>query len=180
MPIPQHPIASAQDHETGLDGNWEYCIPCLSFSAGLETPGELIWNRTESAPIGLYWLSDDPFTHGRWVVVSVRSEAAQWAQTHGFIGKDWPMIKHIAGVSGDEICRHGTTISINNIAVAKALTASHSGLELPVWRGCQMLNDGEVFLLNPNPKSLDGRYFGVTKVGDLDGVAMLLFEGRSE
>ena len=27
----------------------------------------LIWNRTGSAPKGLYWLSGDPFTKGRWV-----------------------------------------------------------------------------------------------------------------
>lgn len=154
-------------------------LACLS--ALVWKPQErLIWNRTESAPIGLYWLSDDPFTHGRWVVVSARSEAAQWAQTHGFIGKDWPMIKQIAGVPGDEICRHGTTISINSIAVANALTASHSSLELPVWQGCQMLNDDEVFLLNPHPKSLDGRYFGATKTSDLDGVVSLLIESHGE
>ncbi|MCR9224177.1 MAG: S26 family signal peptidase [Hyphomonas sp.] len=154
-------------------------LACLS-ALVWEPQERLIWNRTESAPVGLYWLSDDPFTHGRWVVVSARSKAAQWAQTHGFIGKDWPMIKQIAGVSGDEICRHGTTISINSIAVAKALTVSHSSLELPVWKGCQTLNEGEVFLLNSHPRSLDGRYFGVTKVSDLDGVAIRLFEGRSE
>ncbi|MGC6499866.1 MAG: S26 family signal peptidase [Henriciella sp.] len=154
-------------------------LTCLS--ALVWKPQErLFWNRTESAPAGLYWLSDDPFTHGRWVVVSARSEAADWAQTHGLIGKDWPMIKQIAGVSGDEICRHGTTISINDIVVAKVLTASHSGLKLPVWQGCQMLNDGEVFLLNSHPRSLDGRYFGVTKTSDLEGVAILLFESRSE
>ena len=154
-------------------------LACLS-ALVWNPQARLIWNRTESAPVGLYWLSDDPFTHGRWVVVSARSEAAQWSQTHGFIGKDWPMIKQIAGVPGDEICRHGTTISINSIAVANALTSSHSSLELPVWQGCPMLNDDEVFLLNPHQKSLDGRYFGATKTSDLDGVVTLLFESCGE
>ena len=46
----------------------------------------LIWNRTGSAPQGLYWLSDEPFTPGRWVVVSARSDEAQWVEDHGF---DW-------------------------------------------------------------------------------------------
>ena len=36
----------------------------------------LIWNRTGSAPKGLYRLSGDPFTPGRWVAVSAESEAA--------------------------------------------------------------------------------------------------------
>ena len=62
----------------------------------------LIWNRTGSAPEGLYWLSDEPFNKGRWVVVSARSGAAQWAERQGFIGRDWVLLKQVAGVPGDQ------------------------------------------------------------------------------
>jgi type IV secretory pathway protease TraF len=31
----------------------------------------------------------------------------------------------------------------------------------PAWQGCDLLRDGEVFLMNRDePASLDGRYFG--------------------
>ena len=137
----------------------------------------LIWNRTASAPVGIYWLSDAPFTPGRWVVVSARSDAAQWAQAYGFVGRDWPMIKQVSGVVGDEICRHGTQISINGTLVAEALAQDTLDRSLPIWQGCHTLKDSEVFLLNPHSRSLDGRYFGVTKTSVLDGVATLLLEG---
>ena len=138
----------------------------------------LIWNRTESAPVGLYWRSDGPFTLTRWAVVSARSKAAIWASAHGFTGPNWLLLKRIRGLPGDEICRESQTIMINQIPVAEALLEAQGGLELPRWQGCHVLQKGEVFLLNDHPRSLDGRYFGVMKDSDLDGAALLLWEQR--
>jgi conjugative transfer signal peptidase TraF len=131
----------------------------------------LIWNRTGSAPQGLYWLSDEPFTPGRWVVVSARSDEAQWAEDHGFVGRNWPLLKQIAGLPGDEICRSGVEVSINGKPVAMARERDSMGRALPVWQGCVLLDEGQVFLLAPHPNSLDGRYFGAMQRSDLVGVA---------
>ena len=131
----------------------------------------LIWNRTGSAPQGLYWLSDEPFTPGRWVVVSARSAEAQWAEDHGFVGRNWPLLKQIAGLPGDEICRSGAEVSINGKPVAMARERDSMGRALPVWQGCVLLDEEQVFLLAPHPDSLDGRYFGVLQRSDLVGVA---------
>ena len=131
----------------------------------------LIWNRTGSAPQGLYWLSDEPFTPGRWVVVSARSAEAQWAQTQGFVGRNWPLLKQIAGLPGDEICRSGAEVSINGKPVAMARERDSMGRALPVWQGCVLLDEEQVFLLAPHPDSLDGRYFGAMQRSDLVGVA---------
>lgn len=149
----------------------------LVLFGGLFDPEDhLIWNRTGSAPEGLYWRSNDPFTRGRWVIVSASSADAQWAEQQGFVGKDWPLLKRIAGTVGDEICRHGQTISINGDAVASAHLVDSSGRKLPDWQGCVRLSETEVFLLNAHPESLDGRYFGAMKLEDLDGVAIPLFQ----
>lgn len=155
------------------------------FSAGLvffglvfDPADRLIWNRTASAPTGLYWLSDAPFTLGRWVVVSSQSAEAKWAQGRGYVGKDWPLLKQIAGVPGDEICRAGRDVFINNETVAIALSVNSAGRSLPVWDGCVRLKSDEVFLLTPHPASLDGRYFGPVKQQDLDGVAIPVFRVR--
>ena len=131
----------------------------------------LIWNRTGSAPQGLYWLSDEPFTPGRWVVVSARSDEAQWAEEHGFVGRNWPLLKQIAGLPGDEICRSSAEVSINGKPVAMARERDSMGRALPVWQGCVLLDEGQVFLLGPHPDSLDGRYFGAMQRSDLVGVA---------
>lgn len=137
---------------------------------------KLIWNRTSSAPEGLYWLSDAPFTSGRWGVISARSGEAEWAVARGFVGRDWPLIKQVAAMPGDEVCRYGELVSVNGKDVAVALSVDHLDRELPVWSGCFVLKDTEVFLLNPHPRSLDGRYFGPTKREDLDGVGILLWK----
>ena len=131
----------------------------------------LIWNRTGSAPQGLYWLSDEPFPPGRWVVVSARSAEAQWAEDHGFVGRNWPLLKQIAGFPGDEICRSGVDVSINGRPVARARERDSMGRALPVWQGCVLLDEEQVFLLAPHPDSLDGRYFGAMQRSDLVGVA---------
>ena len=146
----------------------------LVFGWVLDPLDRLIWNRTASAPTGLYWLSDDPFTHGRWVVVSGQSDIAEWAETRGYVGKDWPLLKQIAGMSGDEICRMDDEIRINSEPVAIAKTVDSSDRMLPVWEGCSVLQSDEVFLLTAHPASLDGRYFGPIKQSDLDGAAIPL------
>jgi len=149
-------------------------LSAVLFSVVSPLPERLIWNRTGSVPEGLYWLSDEPFTKGAWVVVSARSAEAQWAELHGFVGKDWPLLKRVAGVSGDEICRDGVTVLINGMPSGEALIESENGLLLPAWSGCRRVEDGEIFLMNAHPKSLDGRYFGITSARDLEGSAILL------
>ncbi len=131
----------------------------------------LIWDRTGSAPEGLYWPSDEPFTKGRWVVVSARSEAAQWAEDHGFVGRDWSLLKQIAGVPGYEICRNGGEVSVNGAQIAHAREVDSGGRALPVWQSCIRLSADQFFLLTPRLDSLDRRYFGAMERGDLVGVA---------
>lgn len=141
----------------------------------LQSSDWLIWNRTGSAPKGLYRLSGDAFTPGRWVAVSAESEAAKWAASHGFVGDEWPLIKQIAALPGAEICRENLDIFIDGKPIAKALPRDAGGRDMPAWSGCFVLREDELFLLNTHPRSLDGRYFGATKREDVDGVAVLLF-----
>lgn len=132
-------------------------------------PERLIWNRSGSLPEGLYWQSDTAFGRGDIVAVSAGSEAAQWSASRGFTGRNWPLLKQVAGVPGDEICRKGAEIFINGEWAGAALSSAQNGVVLPVWTGCRSLTEGKVLLMNPHPRSLDGRYFGVTAVSDIDG-----------
>lgn len=152
-------------------------LSAIGFSVVSAAPERLIWNRTGSVPTGLYWLSDEPFTKGGWVVVSARSAEAQWAHLHGVVGRDWPLLKRVAGVFGDEICRDGATVLINGMPSGVALNAAANGVPLPSWNGCRRVEDGQIFLMNAHPSSLDGRYFGITSVRDIEGSAILLLRG---
>lgn len=148
------------------------------FGAAFKPQDRLIWNRTGSAPQGLYWLSDEPFTLGRWVVVSSHSVDAQWAEDHGFVGRNWPLLKQIAGLPGDEICRTDMQILINGTIAGDARLQDSFGRDLPSWQGCVVLGEDQLFLMTAHPDSLDGRYFGPAEIHDLDGVAHLILHWR--
>jgi len=134
-----------------------------------------LWNRTESAPKGLYRLSDGALTLNAWAVVSADAPSAEWIQTRGYLPPDWPIIKRVRGLFGDKICRENHSIAINGELVATALKADSTGQNLPAWQGCFTVKADEVFLLNDHPRSLDGRYFGVTKTEDVRGSAVLIW-----
>jgi len=148
------------------------------FGAVFTPQDRLIWNRTDSAPQGLYWLSDEPFTKGSWVVVSASSAEAQWAEDHGFVGRNWPLLKQIAGLPGDEVCRDDTRILITGRVAGDARLRDSSGRDLPSWEGCVVLGQDQLFLMNAHPDSLDGRYLGPVEIHDLDGVARLILEWK--
>jgi conjugative transfer signal peptidase TraF len=137
--------------------------------------GVFLWNRTQSAPKGLYWRGDGALETGDWAIVSARAPAAVWTAEHGFLAPEWPLIKRVAGVPGDEICREDERVFINGALAAVALRTDFTGRKLPSWSGCKRLEDGEFFLLNDHPRSLDGRYFGATKAEDIGGKARLLW-----
>lgn len=136
----------------------------------------LIWNRTPSAPIGLYWRQDRAPSLDDWALISAKSEASRWIAAQGYLAGDWPIIKQVRGVAGHEICRQNSRVFVQNRPVAFALNATVEGVPLPVWTGCRTLRDHEFFLLNEHTNSLDGRYFGVTKATEIDGTLMLLWE----
>lgn len=135
----------------------------------------IVWNKTDSAPRGLYLWKSATILTGDWVILNSQSATAKWIASHGYIGSDWPIIKRVAGGEGDEICRQNFTVFVNGMAVAKALERDFYGERLPSWSGCVRLNETQVFLINDHPHSLDGRYFGVESLTDLSGSARLIW-----
>ncbi len=151
-------------------------ITCLAEALGIPKHSvRLVFNRTQSAPIGLYWVKDSPLSKGDWAILSSKSKASKWAQNHGYLGRDWPMIKRVIALLGDEVCRDGSDVFINKKYVATAQFIDAFGRDLPFWSGCYVLAAHDVFLLNAHPHSLDGRYFGVMTSTDIDGGAKLIW-----
>ena len=72
-----------------------------------------------------------------------------------------PLLKHVAALGGQEVCRIGRAVSIDGAHVGDALERDHRGRPLPSWSGCVVLTRDQVFLFNADrTDSLDGRYFG--------------------
>lgn len=83
-------------------------------------------------------------------------------------------------LSGDEVCRHGKVILVNEKTVAMALAKDSQGRVLPVWQGCIILNEGQFFALMDRQDSFDGRYFGPLNTQDIIGIAVSIFTWQAK
>ena len=132
----------------------------------------LVWNASASAPIGLYRIATRPAKIGDFVLVRPDEKLANFIVARDYLPEDIPLLKRVAALSGDEICRTGNVVLIDEIPVAEALNFDSAGRPMPVWSGCFRLKEGEIFLLNAPRNSLDGRYFGATKMKQVVGIAI--------
>lgn len=132
----------------------------------------LLWNATASAPLGFYGLTPvGEAKVGDLVALRPPRRLADWLRRGGYLPKGVPLLKRVAAVGGQQVCRTGARIEVAGALAARALPRDRGGRPLPVWGGCRVLREDELFLLNAAPGSLDSRYFGPSRVGDLLGRA---------
>jgi conjugative transfer signal peptidase TraF len=121
----------------------------------------LVWNATESAPVGLYRV--DPaaaVSRGDLVLAKLPASLRRLAARRRYLPSNVPLVKRVAALDGDVVCAWGNTVAANGMPVARRLFDDRAGRPLPHWEGCRIL-DREVFLLMQDvPASFDGRYFG--------------------
>lgn len=122
----------------------------------------LLWNASASVPVGLYRTQPPRgISLGNLVVVRPPARLAAFLDRGGYLPAGVPLLKRIAALSGQRVCRFGSTVSIDGRPAARAMERDRHGRPLPVWSACFVLDRRSVFLLNPDrPDSLDGRYFG--------------------
>jgi len=132
----------------------------------------VIWNASASVPIGFYSVSRaTPPQVGDLVLVVPPAPLGRYMAERHYLPLGVPMLKHVAALAGQQICRDGTRITIDGTHVGDARTRDRHDRGLPVWRGCRTLATDEVFLMNPDvPDSLDGRYFGPLPQATVTGV----------
>ena len=122
----------------------------------------LIWNASASVPVGLYRLHS-PFMPkvGELVAVLPPKGLGTYLAERHYLPRGAPILKHIAAVAGQRVCRTGTRITVDGNYLGDARSRDRLGRPLPVWAGCRLLSPGDVFLMNGDvPDSFDGRYFG--------------------
>jgi conjugative transfer signal peptidase TraF len=134
----------------------------------------IVYNASGSAPLGFYYLENRLPDRGETAVVRPPALIELMMVTRQILPPSVPLIKQVAAVGSDEICRSkdsGGVISVNGKVVAETFDKDREGRPLPSWEGCMKLIDGEFFLLQPHPLSFDSRYFGPVLKCDILGVA---------
>jgi conjugative transfer signal peptidase TraF len=133
-----------------------------------------IWNSSKSVPIGLYRLRPASNHHvTELVAVRPPEPLATYLDLNGYLPAGVPMLKRVLAVPGQAVCRIGTTISVDGIEIGEARERDGRGRPLPVWEGCDLVGEGEFFLINwQSATSLDGRYFGMIPATAIMGRAL--------
>ena len=133
-----------------------------------------IWNASNSVPIGLYRLQPaTDLTVTELVAVQPPDLLAAFLDLNGYLPIGVPMLKRVLALPGQTVCRRGLTIAVDGIDVGQAQERDGRGRPLPVWDGCRLIVDGDVFVMNwQSTDSLDGRYFGPLPASTVIGRAV--------
>lgn len=142
----------------------------LGLSTIADPNPRLVWNATQSAPVGLYHVEPDAaIARGDLVLAHTPRSIRRLAAQRRYLPAKVPLVKRVAARDGDVVCAVADTVSINGVAVAQRLSHDRAGRALPRWQGSRIL-DGEVFLLmEDEPASFDGRYFGPVPAASIIG-----------
>lgn len=134
-----------------------------------DMPLRFLWNTSASVPRGLYLVSDERPARGELAVVRPPRDLARLMARRRYVPLGVPLLKPVAAVSGQVICRIEDKVTIDGRAEATALRADRLGRPLPDWSGCIRLRADQFFMLaDASPASFDGRYFG-----PVDGKAVI-------
>jgi len=138
-----------------------------------------IWNASQSVPVGLYRVDQATHRVGDLVVLRLPPAIATFAARRGYLPSSVYLLKPVAAVGGDRVCRFGARVFIRGRLAAFAQRADGAGRALPVWHGCRTLETGQVFALADHPVSFDSRYFGPLDANSIAGRAVLLWSHRA-
>ena len=145
----------------------------LLSTVGGTTP-RYIWNPSNSIPIGLYRVQPATrLTVTELVAVQPPDLLAAFLDLNGYLPIGVPMLKRVLALPGQTVCRNGLKIAVDGIDVGEVHERDAKGRPLPVWHGCRIIADGDIFVMNwQSPDSLDGRYFGPLPASAVIGKAV--------
>jgi conjugative transfer signal peptidase TraF len=148
-------------------------VTVVTSTMGAKPVPRFVWNASESVPIGLYSVRPaGKLAVTNLVVAMPPQPLATFLAERSYLPIGVPLIKRILALPGQSVCRSELRISVDGIEMGAALELDRRGRALPVWQRCQVIAEGEVFLMNwDEPGSLDGRYFGPIPLSAIVGRA---------
>jgi conjugative transfer signal peptidase TraF len=152
-------------------------VSAAALPSAIDRSPRFIWNASASVPIGLYIVGratqiqiDD------LAVVTPPEDVAAFLADGGYLPRGVPLLKRVLALPGQTVCRIGRTITVDSIAVGDARERDSHGCALPLWQGCRVIAEGDVFLMNrQSADSFDGRYFGPLPIASVVGRAKPLW-----
>jgi conjugative transfer signal peptidase TraF len=148
----------------------------LGWAALTTSPPRLVYNASDSVPVGWYRISPaNSLAPGDLVLVHLPPEVKSLAAQRGYLPANVPLLKTVAATAPQRVCVQGSQVRIDGELVARRMRWDRQARALPTWQTCRHLVGDELFLLSSNPASFDSRYFGPTSVDAVIGRAQPLW-----
>lgn len=148
-------------------------VAATLMSAALPLSRVLVWNATASVPTGLYHIrGGSGLRVGERVALDPPPYLRRYLAERGYLPSGVPLLKELAALRGDTVCRTGLVITINGERAGMARARDSRARPLPSWQGCRTITPAQIFVMNRcAPGSFDGRYFGPIARAQLIGRA---------
>jgi conjugative transfer signal peptidase TraF len=134
----------------------------------------VIWNASESVPIGWYLVSKRQPNIGEIAIIKPAEWVQIYASSRGYLPKSAWLLKPLYAVHPSIICRFGRHVFVDGKHVAKTKSMDKKHRVLPVWKGCKALTPNQCFVLGHHRDSFDSRYFGPIEQSQVVGTAFPL------
>ena len=141
----------------------------------------LFYNPSHSAQVGWYKLNrGEPIIAGVQVAAYAPEWARQMADERDYLPYDYPLIKTVWAVHGDEVCYNNQSVSVPKRPDIPVLGQDVLGRDMPQKSGCIVLKSGEYLIISPDVQTgFDSRYFGSVGRENIVGVVQYLGDSKS-
>jgi type IV secretory pathway protease TraF len=142
---------------------------------------KILYNPSSSAPIGWYQLTDNYSPKRNDLVAAYAPDWARiLADERSYLPYEYPLIKSVLAIEGDEVCYHIDRVSVPNGSDIPLLARDRLGREMPnKFIGCLTLGAGELWIASPDVQAgFDSRYFGPIEHNMLIGGVEYLGNGK--
>ena len=147
---------------------------CLVSASVLDRRPRLMLNVSTSVPVGLYAIRSRSPQRGDIVALQLPELPSRLAHVRGYLPAKALLLKPVAAMPGDRVCRWHRHVLVNGRLQAVAALRDAAGRLLPVWYGCCSLRRHDVFVLSSRAGSFDSRYFGRLHRNAVIGIAQPL------
>lgn len=142
----------------------------------------ILYNPSNSAPVGWYRLHKNMVPS---LDVQVAAYAPEWARQladeRRYLPYDYPLIKTVWAIEGDEVCYTNSSVSVPNRPDISVQAQDSLGRDMPLRSGCITLKSGEYFLVSPDVQTgFDSRYFGPVPIENILGQVEYLGNSKNK
>lgn len=106
----------------------------VAVAAIVPVPVKLLWNASASTPLGLYDLTaPNGLKAGDLVAVRPPKPLADFMVRRGYIGRNVPLLKPVAALQGQQVCRVGRIVTVDGQRFP-SLPDEGTGWSYGAWR----------------------------------------------